>query len=616
MSNRYRPIQLQDEPEPDIMQWKPPSLGGGICLKDLEQNLLDDQSPKLLNVWYLNQILSKRYGQEWFLNSNLSANPILSIYEKTYKGYIIFTNSTKMYKLNPSTKATTEIYSGLTANKGSFFVSGDNLYYINGAQYLKYDGSTVSAVTPYIPTTFTATPPSGGGTALEDENMFGAGQTNKFSGNGSATTYQLSQTGLDATIVTALVGGVVKTENTHFTVNRTTGVVTFTVAPASGTNNVEITFYKTNSTNINGFYACKYAIAYGNTKERVFFGGNSKGQIFWTDVSLPNYIPVSNTKIMGDSESDVQGFGIQYDTLVIFKPRIIYSANLVTGTTLAEFSFSIVNDSIGCDMPYTIQLINNRLVWCNTYGGVYTMTSTLIKDERNIKPLSDNVNGTQFRQGLFNESLSDLQKSTSCDWTKYNQYWLCVGTKVYMWDYGLRPYQDSGDLSADQKRLSWWIFDNINANCFFIDGDDMYYGDRTVGNLSHMIDQFNDFGSSINAIYRVPLRDFGISDWYKTISSMTITSRADTNTKINIEYINERDSRVDPQSIILNSFSWAHFSWAIFSWSVINFGKSFTRYPNSKHVLYWSVEFTNNDVARDLSIINLSVLWQRSKKIR
>ncbi len=615
MSGKYKPIQFRNEPEPQVLEWKPPSLGGGICLKDLEQNLLDDQSPRLSNVWFLNQILAKRYGQEWVIPSDITNKPILTVYEKRYKGNLVFACDTKLYKLDTSTGTATQIYTGLAATKGSFFVSGGNLYYINGSVYVKYDGTTTTVTTPYIPTTFTACPPTGGGTALEDENRYGAGQTNKFSGNGTAT-YTLSKQGLDATLVTATVGGVSKVETTDFTVNRTTGQVVFVVSPPTGTNNVYITFYKTNSSIINAFLACTHTILYGDAKETVFFGGNGAGSIYWSDVVLPNYIPLSNTKVMGDTGDDVQGFGIQYDTLVIFKPRTIYSANKVTTSTLVTFSFAIVNDSIGCDMPYSIQLINNRLTWCNTYGGVYNLTSTLIKDERNVKPLSDNVNGTDFRPGIFAETISDLQNATSCDWTKYNQYWLCVGSKVYMWDYGLRPYVDSGDLAADQKRLSWWIFNNVNANCFISDGDDLYYGSRTVGNFSHFINQFNDFGSAISSVYRVPLRDFGINDWYKTIKTMTITSRADTNTKINIEYINERDSRVDPQPITLTSFSWQHFSWAAFAWSVINFGKSFTRYPNSKHVLYWSVEFTNNDVGRDLSIINLVVLWMRSKKIR
>ena len=612
----FRTTQIPEDNGQGLMQWKPPSLGGGICLKDLEQNLLDDQSPRLLNVWYLNQVLSKRYGQAWTIGSNLASKPILSVCPVRYKTYIIIVCDTKMYKVNTSTGVATQIYASLTTGlKGSFFVTGENLYYINAKEYVMYNGTTVTTVTPYIPTTFTACPPSGGGTALEEENRLGAGQTNKFSGTTGTTAYTLSKQGLDATTVTALVNGVVKVETTDFTVNRTTGVVTFNVAPGVGTNNVEITFYKTNTTIINAFLACKYTTLYGDAKETVFFGGNALGDIYWSDVNLPNYIPLSNTKKMGDSGDDVTGFGIQYDTLCIFKPRTIYSANKVT-SDLVSFSFAIVNDSIGCDMPYTIQLINNRLTWCNSYGGVYTLTSTLIKDERNVKPLSDNVNGTQFRPGLFNESLTDLQAATSCDWTKYNQYWLCVGTKVYMWDYGLRPYIDSGDFSADQKRLSWWMFDNINANCFFVDGDDMYYGDRTVGNLSHMVEQLNDFGSAITARYRIPLRDFGASDWLKNVPLMTITSRADTNCKINIEYITEHGSRIDPQPITLTSFSWANFSWATFSWSVINFGKSITRYPSNKHVLYWSVEFSNSDVARDLSIIGLVVFWSISKKIR
>jgi hypothetical protein len=68
---------------------------------------------------------------------------------------------------------------------------------------------------------------------------------NGFSGNGTTTTFNLSAPNLDATAVTAKVDGVDKVETTDFTVNRTTGSITFITAPATGTQNIVVTFYKT-----------------------------------------------------------------------------------------------------------------------------------------------------------------------------------------------------------------------------------------------------------------------------------------------------------------------------------------------------------------------------------
>ncbi len=343
---------------------------------------------------------------------------------------------------------------------------------------------------------------------------------------------------------------------------------------------------------------------------------NGKGEIYWTEIGLPTYVRSSNTNTLGDTNEDCYGFGVQYDTLVIFKKRVIFSATqITTDTTLAEFAFKIVNDNIGCDIPFSIQLVNNRLVWANTYSGIYTLTSTIVKDERNVKPISRNINGNVQREGFLQETLVNKQNAVSIDYSAKSQYWLCVYDKVYMWDYGLTPYNDTGNLEQDQKTLSWWYFDNINASCFFENDGVLYAGDNTLGNIILFSNILNDFGVAINSYYTIPYRDFGSTSWLKTIKTITITPRSDTYSKINIDYITET-TRTDPQPIILGSFSWSLFSWAIFTWAVSRLGKSYTRYPNSKHTLYWGVKLYNNDLSRDLSIIDCKCSYIFSKKIK
>jgi len=613
----YRSIQMPAVEDNQVFEWKPPNLGGGLCLTDLEYKLADNQSPRAKNVWYADKVLSKRYGQEMTLASNLGTNPILAIYEKKYKAKVIFTYSTKMYTLDLATKATTEIYSGLTASKGVFFEMNDILYYKNGTDYVQWNGTTASAVTPYIPTVSINRTPTGGGDLLENYNKIGAGFKNKIHGDNTSTAYTLSLTGLDATAVTATVGGVPKAETTDFTVNRTTGVVTFSVAPATGVNNVEITAYKTDATAKNAIYNCKYVTVFGGSNDsRVFVCGNGSGPIFWSGLLDPTYFPDQNYNIFSGNDQDCTGFGKQYDVLIVFKPNSIFRVDYLVTSGVASFPSKMVNSTVGCDMPYSIQVVNNRLTWCNTYGGVYTLASTQEKDEKNVKPLSLNINGTAINSGLLAETNANLILATSVDWANKSQYWLCVGTHVYMWDYGFTPYVDTDDLYEDQKRLSWWYFDNVNANCFFQIGNLLYYGDRTVGNIALFIATFRDFATAIDAYYRIPLRDFGLPTLLKTVRKLAITGRTDTNTEINIKYITNTGDLIDPKPIILSSFSWRSFSWLVFSWQVFRYAKTFDRYPNSKHILYWSVEFSSNSLDRDMSLTDVSVEWVRSKKIR
>jgi len=62
----------------------------------------------------------------------------------------------------------------------------------------------------------------------------------------SEQAFTLSFKGLDVALVTATINSIPYTEIDDFTVNRTTGVVTFIGTLASGTNTLKITAYKTN----------------------------------------------------------------------------------------------------------------------------------------------------------------------------------------------------------------------------------------------------------------------------------------------------------------------------------------------------------------------------------
>lgn len=65
--------------------------------------------------------------------------------------------------------------------------------------------------------------------------------TDEFDGNGSTKTFTLTKTGVK-NVKTVTVGGANQTFGTDYTVNYSTRVVTFTTAPATGTDNVDINY--------------------------------------------------------------------------------------------------------------------------------------------------------------------------------------------------------------------------------------------------------------------------------------------------------------------------------------------------------------------------------------
>ena len=159
----------------------------------------------------------------------------------------------------------TVIYSNMKDARSMSWEFDKKLYIIDGKQMLVYYKTTdqndevvynVEPVTndAYIPTVTISKDPSGGGTSYEDLNLLQPGFTEQFLGQAGVTQYTLSFEDLDDTEVTAQVLNaqgewIDKVENTDFTVNRETGVITFSTAPGAspvtGEDNVKITAYRT-----------------------------------------------------------------------------------------------------------------------------------------------------------------------------------------------------------------------------------------------------------------------------------------------------------------------------------------------------------------------------------
>jgi hypothetical protein len=601
--------------------WVLSAIDGGVNLEDMEFKLKDNQSPKALNVWYNNRCLSKRWGRAKF--STLAAGSTVWAVCR-YGADIIAACGTGLYRINPTTGAATLVYTGLSDRKGFFFRFGQYLYYLNGAQYMRWDGATMAAVTPYIPTVVLNRTPTGGGAANEDYNRLGAGFRNSFNGNGSATLYQLTDIGLDATAVTVTIGGVAKTEGTHFTVDRTAGTMNFAAgttpagAPANGSNNVVITAYKTVSAQISSFMTCTRAMAFGGLNDtRLFFCGNGTALYFWSNLLDPTYVPLSQYNQAGGSDDPVVCFSKQYDRLFIFKPREIGAVSYQWDTTQnkAYFPYKNVNPGVGCDAPDTLLLVGNELVWANSYNGVNILVGTDVLEQLNVLGMSRNINGNTERPGLMQQA--GIKGATSVYFD--HKYWVCLPDTgmVYVWDEGATPYINTNNPEVNAARLSWWIFDGIRATCFLEDAGRLLHGDAN-GVIWQFIDIPADDGQAFPASWKMAIRDFGAPDWLKTVSEIYVSAFTRSGTSINLRHYTDREPYGidDSQPFYVASFGWATFTWSSFMWGTINFAKAFRRRPNKKKIVYYGLELWNDTAGEDLSVTDIKIQYYPDSRVK
>jgi hypothetical protein len=603
-------------PKSEPLQYWPKSelqLKGGLNLAEKEWKIPNNQSPKILNEWWHNGELSKRLGQEYVADSITVETPCYATYKKLYKGHIIKHCGTKLYKQDPATKTTTEILSGLPSIKGSFSNFNGKLYYRQAGKYTQYDGTTASEVIPYIPVVIINRTPTGGGDVLENYNRIGKGFTNKFNGNNSAVAYTLTDAGLDTTEVKCTVDGVTKVENTGFTVDRTTGIVTFTVAPGVGTNNVVLTAYKTVQADIDTVLKCKYSIPFGGQNDnRLFVGGNGSGYFYWTGISAngidATYFAYNNYNVIGNSDEDITAFVKSFDVLTIHKESSeIYGETYYFDGTKGVFNTFFIAMN-GCDCPDTMEVVNNHPVWLNSKKGVCVLLGTTVGNQRNAPAISRNIDPRLLTSG-------SLKAATSVDFAGH--YWLCVNDKVYLWNYSISPYYSTGDSDADAQRLSWWYFDNVNAGSFISD-ESLYYANRTTGEIARFKTSFNDFGLAIKSVYKIPLRDLGNTVYEFDVLTMWVDIRVDTKTKIDIAYVMADEIDLETESAVVEagSFSIPGFSIPTFTLDVIGSRQTFTFEPQEKKVDLFGVEFSNNEVNRDMNISNVVIAYKLGKRKR
>lgn len=611
----YKAPKSIQAPKPPKMEYWPEKsvlLNGGINLIDREWKLSNNQTSKVLNMWFKEGELSKRWGQE-YINEALET-PTLAVYKYKYDGKIIFHSDTKLYTMDDE-GTISEIYDGVTAKKGSFFKFNGLLYFMQKGKYLQYDGTTVSEVVPYIPTVIINRTPSGGGDVLEEYNRIGTGFINKFNGTTSDVNYQLTDTDLDATEVLCTVDGVTKEEDTDFTVNRTTGLVTFTSYQTLGQNNIVFTAFKTVQEDIDSILTCKYGVPFGGQNDnRLFLGGNGTGYFYWTGISAngidASYFAYNNYNVIGNPDEDITGFTKHNKVLCIFKEREIYGETYTFDGISGIFNTFGIRDNIGCDCPDTIQSVNNEVVWLSSYLGPQIMINTEKEDIRSVFPIGRNINPQLLAE-------QNLKSASSVDFN--GKYWLCVNDKVYLWDYFISPYYDTGNPEDNARRLSWWYFDNINAGMWITHEDDLYYADRTAGlfvkfHTAYDNTQFYDFGEAISAVYRCPVREFGNGVYEFTVLRGWVGVRGDTRTSSTVTYFTSDEPNGDPatEPINVGTFFWNKFNWALFTWGVMGLVYDWPLTPGAKNIRYFGAEFSNNEAGRDMNIS--SIIWQFSLK--
>lgn len=403
-----------------------------------------------------------------------------------------------------------------------------------------------------------------------------------------------------------------------YTVDLSTGIVTFTTVPPvtnPPTNNtVEITYSKANPDALNAVMNCPYAGVCGTGKDLCVVcggGSNQENAFFWsgnTEYGLDmTYWPIDQYNF---SVTTITGFGEQYDQMFVFQRDRIGKLNMnveaVNERNVISLTYEGVNDRIGCDLPQSVQLIENNLTFANTSGGVYRILSSSAAYENNVQRISDKINGSTVRPGL----LYDFRVAGNGDVVSMDdgkRYWLAVNGHIWLWEYS---------ISAESDPV-WFYFTGLSPLSMSIRNDVVFVFDaqNRAAKLSEEI--YDDFETPIRKVYQFPVRNFGGYDRLKDVRTVIFSLGADTPSEISVVYQTDYETREDRIDLAVSGNDrLTNRDLTIRDLSAQRYAATFRREPHCNHVRHFSMRLESEAQGKTIALYSAEILMRYSGRDR
>ena len=429
-----------------------------------------------------------------------------------------------------------------------------------------------------------------------------------------ARVYCLPETGLSA-VTEVQADGLMMEAGRDYTVDLGGGSVAFAQAPAGS---VAIAYCKTDAAALQAVMNCPYAAACesyvvlsgaasagigngGTSGNAGGTSGNAAGFAHYSGLTESgpdiSYWPVDANVFVGES---VTGFGAQYDQTIVFQPRRIGkltpSVKTVNGYERISLTYAAVNEKYGCDLPQSIRLVGNNLLFANKSGGVYQIRSASAARENNVRCLSGKINGSDTRPGL----LYDFRVAGSGPALSFDdgqRYWLSVNGHVWLWDYAL----------SDADNPAWFYFTGISPKAFVMRDGVPYLIDDDA-QIVRLGETYSDFGAPIRKVYQFPVRNFGGYELLKDIRSALFSLRADAPADISVTYETDYETRADLVNLAVTGYDrLTERNLETRDLSVPRHAAVFRRKPKCKHVRHFSMRLENDTAGQNLAPYSVEI---------
>ena len=482
----------------------------GIDLLNPANSVDLTRSPDCLNVWKSyrttqSNMIQTRDGYRKIIN--LGTAPIYNMYVySTDTALVHIGNKLIKWVGFPSSNISTEVLSEeMNETDSIMFFYNENVYILDGKNYLKYNGESLTDVADeaYVPTTTISRAPSGGGEPLDGINLLSNKRKNSFVADGTSTDYYL-----DAIQIEAVNKITVNDEEvTDYTVDLIFGKVTFGEAPTApvltGQDNVVIEFTKTVEGYEERIKETTIATTFDN---RLFFSGNKDfpNAVFHCALNNPAYISDLNYYECGSKDNPIKSLVVGNNLLWVLKyenqnkDTIFYLSPTLDAEYGKIYPTSQGNVAVGC---YSI--------------GVNYQDTIVFLSRDGLEGINGNVQYEQsvsHKSSLVDSKMTNLSNYSMPKIAEYNGYLLiAIDNTIFLAD----NRQTFKGVKGIEYEWYLWEFP-VKINFMKSYQNMLYFGDKE-GNIYTMTGT-NDDGQTIVSYWTTPRDAFGYINHLKTIN--------------------------------------------------------------------------------------------------
>ena len=489
------------------------------------------RSPDALNMWrdYLDDdCIQTRPGMELIGKFDYEIFGLF-FYRINNNLHVLVHAGTKLYKWTNfpnSPVETTLLYSGMNPRKSNYFVFKEDLFIMDGVNYLEYNGTTLKDVVGTIPTTSYWKNPDGSvnldaetdmNYVYQDVNCLTGIRKNSFIGDGESVEYRLDIYGLDADYVEkAWIDDVEKTINTDFTVDKSKGWITFVTAPDEGAK-VVIQFSRTASGYRERILNCTMVAEFDN---RIFYSGNPDypNAVFHCELNDPRYIRDTAYYEMGIDLAPVKTIIPGNNVLWVVKETYQNQASLFYMIPTIDTSYgddhkiypsSTGNVTVGC--VSTGINFNDDIVYFSKMGLEGISTTSLYSEQV-----------LQHRSSMVDPKMVNEDNYEGVVLAEWQGYLLCLyNSHIYLAD-KRQKYKDNTDIGYEWYYWELPVKEVTSGNYteyYPLNNMFEYRGDLFLSNAYgelYVLEGDTDNGENITSYWTTGKDDFDLPSYTKT----------------------------------------------------------------------------------------------------